>query len=90
MSGKASTIIRPKITVVLPKKLPKKYEEVAELTPAIVNEYIQKIVVHAPDKSSGKRRQRVQIFFNSLGEFNLPALNEPVIIENTPKDRKTA
>ena len=33
---------------------------------------LQKIVVHAPDKSSGKRRQRVQIFFNFLGEFNLP------------------
>ena len=67
-----------------------KYEEVTELTPTIVNEYVQKIVVHAPDKSSGKRRQRVQIFFNFLGEFNLPALNEPVIIENTPKNRKTA
>ena len=62
----------------------------AALTPAIMNEYVQKIVIHAPDKSSGKRRQRVQIFFNFLGEFNLPALNEPVIIENTPKNRKTA
>ena len=56
----------------------------------IVNEYIQKIVVHAPDKSSGRRRQKIQIFFNFLGEFNLPTLNEPVIIENTPKNRKTA
>ena len=69
--------------------LVEKYEEITELTPSIVNEYVQKIVVHAPDKSSGKRRQRVQIFFNFLGEFNLPALNEPVIIENTPKNRKT-
>ena len=70
--------------------LVEKYEEITELTPAIMNEYVQKIVIHAPDKSSGKRRQRVQIFFNFLGEFNLPALNEPVIIENTPKNRKTA
>lgn len=70
--------------------LVEKYEEIIELTPSIVNEYVQKIVVHAPDKSSGKRRQRVQIFFNFLGEFNLPTLNEPVIIENTPKNRKTA
>ena len=44
--------------------LVEKYEEVTELTPTIVNEYIQKIVVHAPDRSSGKRRQRIQIFFN--------------------------
>ncbi len=70
--------------------LVEKYEEITELTPAIVNEYVQKIVIHAPDKSSGKRRQRIQIYFNFLGEFNLPALNEPVIIENTPKNRKTA
>ena len=70
--------------------LAERYEEVTELTPTIVNEYVQKIVVHAPDKSSGKRKQRIQIFFNFLGEFNLPDLNEPVIIENAPKNRKTA
>ena len=66
-----------------------KYEEVTELTPTIVNEYVHKIVVHIPDKSSGKRRQRIQIFFSFLGEFNLPDLNEPVIIENAPINRKT-
>ena len=35
--------------------LTQKYVDVEELTQTIVNEYIKKIVVFAPDKSSGKR-----------------------------------
>lgn len=46
-------------------------------------------MVHAPDKSSGKRKQKIQLSFNLLGECNLPTLNEPVMIESTPKSRKT-
>ncbi|MBQ6359670.1 MAG: DUF4368 domain-containing protein [Lachnospiraceae bacterium] len=70
--------------------LVEKYEEVTELTPTIVNEYIQKIVVHAPDKSSGKRKQRIQIYFNFLGEFNIHNLNAPIILEMPPYIRHTA
>ena len=33
----------------------KKYVGIKELTPTIVNEFIKKIVVHAPDKSNGHR-----------------------------------
>ena len=36
--------------------LTEKYVDVTELTPTIVNEYIKKILVYAPDKSSGKRQ----------------------------------
>lgn len=42
--------------------LTQKYVDVEELTQTIVNEYIKKIVVYAPDKSSGKRKQKVKIF----------------------------
>ena len=41
--------------------LTKKYVDVTELTPTIVNEYIKKIEVFAPDKSSGKRRHRINL-----------------------------
>ena len=37
----------------------KKYERITELTPEIMHELIEKIVVHAPDKSSGHRTQPV-------------------------------
>ena len=42
--------------------LTEKYVDVTELTQTIVNEYIKKILVYAPDKSSGKRQQRIKIF----------------------------
>ena len=47
--------------------LTKKYVDVTELTQTIVNEYIKKIIIHAPDKSGGKRRQKVEIFFRCAG-----------------------
>ena len=45
--------------------LTQKYVDVEELTQTIVNEYIKKIIVYAPDKSSGKRKQKVKIFSTS-------------------------
>lgn len=40
-----------------------KYEHITELTPEIMHEMIEKIVVHAPDKSSGHRTQQVDIYY---------------------------
>lgn len=54
-------------------RLVRRYTEVEELTPEIVNEFIQRIEVHAPDKSSGHRQQRVDIIYNFLGLFEPPA-----------------
>ena len=41
-----------------------------ELTPEIVHEFIDKIIVHAPDKSSGKRLQEIEIIYNHIGVFD--------------------
>ena len=71
-------------------KLVEKYVDVPELTQTIVNEYIRKIVVHAPDKSSGKRRQKIQIIFNFMEDDELLSLNEPVVALSTHKKRETA
>ena len=40
-----------------------KYERITELTPEIMHELIEKIVVHAPDKSSGHRTQQMDIYY---------------------------
>lgn len=42
---------------------------IRELTPTIVNEFVKKIIVHAPDKSSGHRRQKIEIVWNFIGEL---------------------
>lgn len=47
--------------------LVKKYSEIDALTPAIVNEFIERINVHAPDKSSGHRSQQIDIIYNFIG-----------------------
>ena len=70
--------------------LTEKYVDVRELTPTIVNEFIKKILVYAPDKSSGKRQQRVRIFFNFLDEVEIPTVFEPIIYERPTKNRRTA
>ena len=46
----------------------RKYVGITELTPTIVNEFIKKIVVHAPEKIDGKRFQKVDIVFNFVGK----------------------
>ena len=40
-----------------------KYEYITELTPEIMHELIEKIVIHAPDKSSGHRIQEIGIHY---------------------------
>ncbi len=68
--------------------LMKKYVDVTELTPTIVNEYIKKIEVFAPGKSSGKRRQKIKIYFNFVDEVDIPVFSEPSIAESTYGRRK--
>lgn len=43
-----------------------------ELTPEIVHEFIEKIVVSKPDKVDGKRHQRVDIHYNTIGLWTAP------------------
>ena len=56
-----------------------------EITPETACEFVKKIIVHAPDKSSGHRRQKVQIVWNFIGEVNLPGDSQ--VIERQRKSR---
>ena len=47
-----------------------------ELTPEIVHEFIEKIVVFKPDKVDGKRHQRVDIHYNTIGLWCAPSPEE--------------
>ena len=48
----------------------KKYTDLTELTSEILREFVDKIIVHAPDKSSGRRLQEIEIIYNHIGEFD--------------------
>lgn len=49
--------------------LVKQYTRVEELTPTILNQFINHILVYAPDKSTGKRIQKIEIHYNFIGKF---------------------
>ncbi|MCL2774326.1 MAG: recombinase family protein [Oscillospiraceae bacterium] len=50
----------------------RRYTDITELTPTILNEFIEKIAVHEADKSSGRREQCVDIYLSFIGKFTIP------------------
>ena len=52
-------------------KTVKKYTQIAGLTPELPVEFIDKVMVHQSDKSSGKRKQQIDIYFKSAGKVDL-------------------
>lgn len=63
-----------------------KYERITELTPEIMHELIEKIVVHAPDKSSGHRTQEIEIHYR----FDVAVTTAVADSMNYDKKRKVA
>lgn len=49
-----------------------RHTDFTELTTPMINEFIEKILVHEADKSSGKRAQQVEIYLNFIGKFDVP------------------
>jgi len=64
-----------------------KYTDLSELTPAMITEFIDKIVVHEPDKSTGERTQKIDIFLNFIGKVEIP---EPELTPQQIVDAETA
>lgn len=60
----------------------KKYTDFSELTTPMLNEFVDKIIVHAPEKIDGDRTQEIEIHFNFIGQFELPPK------ELTPEEAK--
>ncbi|CAK7032947.1 MAG: hypothetical protein ENTB_01866 [Enterocloster aldenensis] len=53
--------------------LAKKFTDFSELTTPMINEFIEKILVHAPEKIDGERVQEVEVYLKYIGRFELPA-----------------
>ncbi|MCI6583430.1 MAG: recombinase family protein [Oscillospiraceae bacterium] len=67
-------------------KVVQKYEHITELTPEIMHELIEKIIVHAPDKSSGHRTQEIEIHYR----FNVAVTTAVADSMKYDKKRKAA
>jgi len=65
-----------------------KYTDFTELTVPMINEFLNKILVYESDKSSGKRVQRIDIHFNFIGAFDVPAVELIPTAEEIEAERK--
>ena len=67
-----------------------KYTDIQELTPAIVNEFVDKVMVHKIEKTDGDRIQEIEIFLNYIGKVELPAqeLSEEEMAEEEKKRKR--
>ena len=54
----------------------RKVTRLTELTPEILREFVEKIVVHSPETVDGKRHQQVDIYYNAIGLWCAPGPEE--------------
>ena len=66
-----STMEKEEVNIQSFLKIVKKYTEPTELTPLLLHEFVEKIIVHAPDRSSGQRVQQIDVHYNFIGEIDL-------------------
>ncbi|MCC8038979.1 MAG: DUF4368 domain-containing protein, partial [Bacteroidales bacterium] len=73
------------------RSLVKKYTDFTELTPAMIHEFVDKILVHKPEKIDGERVQEVEIYLKYIGKVEIPApemTQEEMEAEAKAKERR--
>ena len=58
----------------------KRHTDYSELTPKMITEYIDKIIVYEAERIDGDRLQKVEIYLNFVGKFDIP------FVEPTPEE----
>lgn len=58
-------------------QLVRKYTDIQELTPKILREFIDKVVVHHREKQGKETIQQVDIYYRFIGHVELPKLSKP-------------
>ena len=69
----------------------KKYTEITKLSPEILNELIEKIVIHQKEKVNGKKVQEIDIYYRGVGIISFPISAQDIEITiNKILNKKTA
>ena len=50
----------------------KRYTDFSQLTTPMINEFVDKILVHAPEKIDGERTMEIEIYLKFIGKFDSP------------------
>ncbi len=70
--------------------LVKKYQPIRELTPAMINEFVDKVLVHEGTGRGADRCVEIEIYLNYIGQFKLPAAQPEELTEEERKAREEA
>lgn len=65
-------------------QLADRYSDLQELDAATVNELIEKIVIHSPEKIGGKKHITIEVYFTYVGKIRIP-LSKPEPLAATEK-----
>ena len=69
----------------------KKYTEIDELTLEILNELIEKIIIHQTEKINGKKVQEIDIYYKGIGIISFPvSINDIEVTIEKILNKKTA
>ena len=69
-------------------ELVKRHTEFTEFSAALLNEFVEKVIVHEATRKNGVREQEVEIYLNFIGKFELPAQEEQPEEMPVKKSRK--
>lgn len=65
----------------------KRHTDFSELTPQMITEYIDKIIVYEAEKIDGDKQQKVDIYLNFIGRFDIP-FTEPTEEEIQAEEKR--
>ncbi len=69
-------------------RLVKKYQDFEEITPRMLNEFVDKIMVHEAVGKGLDRTQRIDIYFNFIGQFAVPFSEEELKAERKARQEE--
>lgn len=70
-------------------ELTKRYTDFTELTTPMLNEFIEKVIVHEGEGRGNSRRQRLDIYLNFIGTFEVPAeIVTPMELEEQRREQE--
>ena len=64
-----------------------RYQVPDELTPQMINAFVDKIIVHKPEKVNGQRTIQIDIQFRFIGSFTVPQIETLPTAERTQSER---
>jgi len=70
-------------------ELVKRHTEFNEFSAVLLNEFIERVIVHEAVKIDGKRTQEIEIFFAFIGKFDVPLTQEEIEEIERPPVRKS-